>query len=86
MGLNLEKGNIQSNIDYFSVYSKLGMKAVYRADRTFGRELNTGIKPIQENTFGEFPSWQWLTNLTRNHEVVVSIPDLAQWVNDLALP
>ena len=27
---------------------------------------------------------QWLTNL-RNHEVVGSIPALAQWVNDLAL-
>ena len=23
---------------------------------------------------------QWLTNLTRNHEVVGSIPGLAQWV------
>ena len=29
---------------------------------------------------------QWLTNLTRNHEVVGSIPALAQWVNDLVLP
>ena len=26
---------------------------------------------------------QWLTNLTKNHEVVGSIPGLAQWVGDL---
>ena len=29
---------------------------------------------------------QRLTNPTRNHEVVGSIPALAQWVNDPALP
>ena len=29
---------------------------------------------------------QWLTNPTRNHAIVCSIPGLVQWVNDPAVP
>ena len=29
---------------------------------------------------------QWLTNPTRNHEVVDLVPGLSQWVKDPALP
>ena len=29
---------------------------------------------------------QWLTNPIRNNEVAGSVPGLAQWVKDLALP
>jgi len=57
---------------------------------------NEGIENLFEEIMaGNFPNLkdpgvpvmaQWLANWTRNHEVVGSIPALAQWVNDLALP
>ena len=39
----------------------------------------------KKNVFGVPVVAQWLTNLTRNHEVAGLIPDLAQWIKDLVL-
>ena len=40
------------------------------------KNIKTGV-PVVE---------QWLTNLTRNHDVAGLVPALAQWVDDPALP
>ena len=48
----------------------------------FSREKN-GFK---KHYWGVPVVAQWLTNLTRNHEVAGSVPALAQWVKDPALP
>ena len=44
------------------------------------------LMPEQERKDGVAVVAQWLMNPTRNHEVVGSVPALAQWVNDPALP
>ena len=45
-------------------------------------------KPLQEYSGTLGSSWRGISemNLTRNHEVVGSIPGLTQWVKDPALP
>ena len=43
-------------------------------------------KPQKESISGVPIVAQWLINPTGNHEVAGSIPGLAQWVKDPALP
>ena len=48
--------------------------------------LKVGSVELKRKESGVPVVAQWLTNPTRNHEVAGSVPALAQWVNDLALP
>ena len=44
--------------------------------KAISKQSNSGVPVVA----------QWLTNPTRNHEVVGLTSGLAQWVKDLALP
>ena len=49
-------------------------------------EKSSGAQVKNAASIGVHFVAQWLTNPTRNHEVVSSIPGLAQWIKDPALP
>ena len=44
------------------------------------------LSPLKDGKIGVPIVARWLTNPTRNHEVAGSVPALAQWVKDPALP
>ena len=63
----------------------LAQKLLYAEGAALKKTKRQKCKKQKKEEMGVPIMSQWLTNLTRNHEVVGSIPGLAQWVGDLAL-
>ena len=59
---------------------------IYKALRTVPSKCYMYLLNNRNNFEGVPVMAKWLTNPTRNREVPSSIPGLAQWAKDLALP
>ena len=73
----------QQKLIFIKMY-KRGLKIVHIRGGVLAWQYNFTLK--NSANFGVPFVAQWLTNLTRGHEVVGSIPGLVQWVGNLALP
>ena len=70
------------------IFSKCGLVTLdpQTADTSVDTRSLEVEKDLQIEVLPGVPAMaQWLTNLTRNDGVVCSIPNLAQWIKDLAL-
>ena len=76
--------NLEEMDNFLETYSlpKLNQEEIDQLNRSTARNeivyiiKSTGVPVVA----------QWLTNPTGNHKVAGSVPSLAQWVGDLALP
>ena len=68
-------GSLRSSSQTCSIFLFPGATKTNYPNKTRGLRI-TGVPVVV----------QWLTSPTRNHEAAGSVPVLAQWVNDLALP
>ena len=64
---------------------QMGMALSEQEDGNAEQQSKRNARGEKKKKKKEMLEAQWLTNPTRNHEVVISIPGLAQWGKDLAL-